>query len=214
MARPGTSPATRLKALEQALAKAQALPRRATLTSVPMAELLAVSWPTLRDWCNDIPALAAAKAFERGDRGIEWTFRPVATVKALIKHFGAERAKRAARARRVKAIVGGTAFDGADDDFSIDELGKMIRLSTDLQNAKERAGQLTDADRAASAITTLLSNIQQAVLRAAQEEDQTGQWPPEIRESFENATRRILLRIEQSGQDCLRNLRGSAAQPG
>lgn len=213
MARPATSVSARIAALEIALTRASALPFGTTLSFDPMMQIVGVSRPVLRDWCNSIAGFATSGCFEAGARGIEWTFHPVATVLFLLRHFEAERGTRAARAAKVREIVGGEALAEVGDEFSIDELGKMIRLSTDLQNARERAGQLTDATVAASAVTTLLAAIQQAVLRAAQEEDQTGQWPVEIRESFENATRRILLRAKQAGEACLSSLRGSAAQP-
>jgi hypothetical protein len=213
MARPATSPAERLRELSKALEKAKRLPKKTTLTAKPMCELLGVSWPTLVKWCDEIPGFATGGAFTRGAQGIEWTFRPVATVNAIIKHFEGERDKRAARAKRVRQMVGAQDLGDAGEDLSIEELSKLVRLSAELQGSKERAGQLIDAGKAAAAITMFCSTVQQAVLRAAQEEDQTGQWPPEIRESFENATRRILLRIEQAGQDCLKLLRGNAAQP-
>lgn len=214
MARPATNPATRLVQLGKALEKAKALPRRQTLTAKPMCELLGVSWPTLQGWCDDIPEFGESGVFERGARGIEWTFRPVATIKALIKHFEAERDKRAAKARQVRKIVGGQDFDDAGLDLSIEELTKVVRLAAELQQQRERSGQLVDAAKAASAITMMCSKIQQAVLRAAQEEDHAGEWPPEIRESFENATRRILLKIELAAQECLSELRGDSSKPG
>jgi len=103
--------------------------------------------------------------------------------------------------------------------FVVEQLARVIKPGRncavhcmDIPAMKERDGQRVDAAKAAAAVTMFCSTVQQGVLRAAQEEDQTGQWPPEIRESFENATRRILLRVEQAGQDCLRSLRGNAAQ--
>lgn len=212
MARPSTPPAERLRELNKALEKAKKLPRKTTLTARPMCELLGVSWPTLLKWCDEIPGFATSNAFTRGAQGIEWTFRPVATITAIVKHYTAVSARSAAKAKRVRNIVSGGTLDDVGEGLTIEELTKMVRLTAEVQAMKERDGQRVDAAKAAAAVTMFCSTVQQVVLRAAQEEDQTGQWPPEIRESFENATRRILLRVEQAGQDCLRSLRGNAAQ--
>lgn len=208
MARPATSPAVRVAELRKALDKAKKLPRKQTLTAKPMSELLGVSWPTLQKWCDDIPGFSTSQAFVRGDRGIEWTFHPVATVNGLIKHFEAEREARAAKANKLKRIITGSDATGPGEDLSIEELAKTVQLYTQVQSMRERDGSRVDAGLAASAITTLCSEIQQAVMRSAQEEDPTGEWPAEVREAFENSMRRILLRIEQAGEKCLRTLRG------
>lgn len=214
MARPATSPAARLRELAKALAKAQTMKRGETLTAFPMAELLGVSWVTLQNWCSEIEGFEASKAFERGARGIEWTFRPVATVRFLIKHFEGLRAASAKRAERHRKIAAGNDLDGAPSEMGLDELTKLIRLNTELQAIKERSGKLVDADKAATAILTYHTAMQQAVMRAAQEQDPSGTLPPELREKFENATRTILLRMEQAGQACLSELRGAAALTG
>lgn len=211
MARPETSPAARIRELEKSLVKAKALPRKTTLTAKPMADLLGISHPTLVKWADEIPGFATSGTFDRGDRGIEWAFRPSAAIRFLIKHFTAERDKRTLRAQRVRKIAAGNDLDEAPAEMSLDELTKLIRLNTELQATKERSGQLIDAAKASATFIKAFTAMQQAVIRSAQEQDPASQWPPELREKFEDATRNILLRMEQAGQVCLSELRGIAA---
>lgn len=211
MARAPTSPAARLKRLDISLAKAASLGLGEVLSAKPMAELLGVSWNSLRDWCDSFEGFEASGCFQRGGNGVEWQFNAVATILWLRHHFTLERERAEGESRRLKQIVGGDALDVLPDTFDLDQVAKMIRVSTELQAAKVKAGQLIDAGNAASALRQCFSQMQQAVLRAAQEQDPTGQWPPEIRESFEDATRTILLRMEQAGEACLGQLRGGAA---
>lgn len=211
MARPAQNPSVWLRKLETAKIKAASLKRGETLSAKPMAEMLGISWQTLKDWCDAIPGFAESGAFDPGGNGIEWTFRPGKTIAFLVKHYEAERARSARKAKRVRKIVGASALAEVPDEYSLEELSKMLRLSVDLQDAKVKSGRLIDAAVAVSAFGQMFTSLQQSVLLAAQEQDPTGSWPPEVRESFEDATRSILLKMEQAGQDCLRALRGGAA---
>jgi hypothetical protein len=214
MARPITNVSARIRSLEKALEKAALLPFGTVLSFTPMKELVGVSTPVLRGWCNDLAGFAQSGCFERGDRGLEWAFQPVATVLFLLRHFEAERERAAQQSRRVREIVGGDDLAGAPDEMSLDEIAKMIRLNTELQQSKLRDGALIDAAKAAGSFTAFCSAVQQAVLRSAQEQDPAGEWPVEMREKFEDATRTILLRVQRAAQDCVSQLRnGSAAQP-
>lgn len=211
MARPATSPSARVAALGKAETKAAKLKRGQTLTAAPMADLLSVGWPILRGWCNDVAGFAESKAFVPGGNGIEWVFRPLVTIRFLKAHFQRELNAKTARARRVRQIIGGGALKDIPEDYTLEEMGKMIRLSTEIQSQKERQGQLVDGEGAAASFRIYHSTIQQAVLRAGQEQDPNGRWPPEIRESFENALRSVLLQVERAGTDCLKSLNGGIA---
>lgn len=211
MARSATNPAARLRDLAVAKERTKALKRGETLTAAPMADLLRVSWPVLRTWCDDVPELAQSDAFSRGGNGIEWSFDPRKTVAALSRHFGAKQEAGRKRARRIKAMVAGDALDSAGEDFDLDEIGKMLRLSRELQEAKIQQGRLVDAEKSRSAVRAMCSEMQEAVLRSAQEQDPTGRWPVDFRESFEDAVQKILLAMEQAGQKCLDRLNGGPA---
>lgn len=203
MARAATPPSARLLQLKHAKDKAAKLKRGEQLTAQPMADLLGVSWPALRKWCDEVEELTKFNAFVRGGNGVEWAFRPIQTVNALIAHFEAKQKASAKRAQRVKKIVAGNALEGAPEDLSIDELTKMVRLSREIREEQERQGELIDAAKARMAIMSFMSNIQEAALRAAQEQDPNGRWPPEIRVSFETATQNLLVAIERAGRACI-----------
>ncbi len=206
MTRTATNLSARLRALEIAKTKAAKLPRGATLSSRPMSELLGVSWKVLREWCDTVPGFVESESFERGGNGIEWEFRPRKTVAFLIRHFEGRQRASVKRARSIKRIVGVEDKADAVSDLSLDEMAKMIRLSNMLQEQQERQRSLINADIAAKAIREMCGSMQQAVLRSAQEQDPMGQWPPEIRESFEKAMRSVLLVMERAGRDCLQAL--------
>lgn len=213
MAHP-VSPSARIARLQLAKARADKFSQRQKLTSVPMAELIGVSWPVLRAWCDDIPALTEKAAFVRGGNGIEWSFMPKRMVAVLIEHFERIQARGVRKATRQRKMSVGDILDDAADGLSLDELGKMVRLNREVREERERQGQLVDVSRVRVAVTTMAGEIQQAALRAAQEQDPNGFWEPKIRESFEDAVQAILLRIERSAQVCLVSLNGSPAKPG
>lgn len=209
MARPAAGPAARLRQLELAKARAAKLKRGEMLSAQPMADLLNVRWPVLRDWCDDIPGFAEAECFVRGGNGIEWEFHPAKAIRFLISHFKREVERSASKARRLRKMAVGSAMDDAPDDMTIDEMAKMLKLATAIQEQRERQGDLVDGAKAAAAFSEFTSRIQQAVLRAGQEQDPNGRWSPEVRDSFENAMRSVLLQMERAGRDCLQAFRAA-----
>lgn len=206
MARAATPPGARLLQLKHAKEKAAKLKRGELLSAQPMAELLGVSWPALRAWSNEVEELTKLDAFVRGGNGVEWAFRPIQTINALIAHFEAKQKASVRRAQRVKKIVAGNALQGAPEDLSIDELTKMVRLSREIREEQVRQGELIEAAEARMAVMSFMSSIQEAALRAAQEQDPNGRWPPEIRESFEAATQNLLVAIERAGHACIQKM--------
>lgn len=213
MARKATNPAARIRTLEASLAKAKLLPRGTVLTADPMAELLGLTWVALRSWCNDIPGFEAERHFVRGGNGIEWQFKPAASIKFLIRHFTAEQAKGRARAQSIRQMIGGGELDNVGEDLSLDEIDKIIRLQARLREERERQGHLVDRNLVATAVQKMVTQMQRAGLQAAREQDPTGQWPPEISESFESAVNSLILHMQQAGEECLRVMRGDAARP-
>lgn len=211
MARSATSLAARLQRLEAARVKVRAMKRGAVLTFEPMMELLGVSRPILRDWCRDIPGFAESGAFEGGGNGIEYRFNPGATVRFLIKHFAAERDARVKKAREVRRMVAGDRLDDLPEDFDLDEIRKMIAVTAALREERERAGELVDAAKARDALRTMMTEMQQAGVKAASQQDPTGQWSPEIREKFEDAVNNVLVVMGRAGETALRQLRGGTA---
>lgn len=213
MAREATSPSARLEKLRVSLAKAKKFKRGQTITAEPMATLLGISQVTLRSWADKFDGFEASGCFERGGRGIEWTFKPVATVEWLIKHFEAERARSAKQTQRVRGIVGATDNEEIPTDLSLAELKTLLDLTVRAQDARIKSGELVRASTIKEILRRVFSAIQQAGLRTALELDPTGQWPPETREIVENAIRTVLLKQVQAAEVCLNEFGGSPAQP-
>lgn len=211
MARPQTSPAARLRALKAAKDKLPPLKRGETLSMRPMAEVLRVSPKALTAWCDDIPGFEESGVFVRGGNGIEYAFKPRRTIDWLIKHFEKEVQAAAAKSRRTRKIVAGNELDAVPDDYNLDDMRKMVALSETIQANRERQGLLIDAAKASDAFRTYHSRLQSAFLRAAQEQDPQGRWPADIRESFENAIRSVLVETERAGRACLDRLNGGTA---
>ena len=211
MARPQTSPAARLRALKDAKDKLPPLKRGETLSMRPMAEMLRVSTKALTAWCDDIPGFEESGVFVRGGNGVEYAFKPRRTIDWLIKHFEKEVQSAAAKSRRTRKIVAGNALDAAPEDYSLDDMRKMVQLSQTIQADRERQGQLIDAAKARDAFREYHSRLQSAMLKSAQEQDPQGRWTAEIREPFENAIRSVLLDMERAGRTCLERLNGGTA---
>lgn len=205
------SPAARLRRLEAALPKAKKLKRGSTLTAKPMAELIGVTWPVLRGWCDDVPGFEESGVFVRGGNGIEWDFKPVASIRFLMKHFEAEKQARVEAARRIRRAVGGGALEAVPDEYSLDDMAKMVRLSHQVQDHKIRQGELVAAEGVRNPLQRVFSRMQAAGLRAAQEADPNGRWSAETRQAVEDVSRSILLAQERAAQDCLKELNGGAA---
>ena len=212
MPRSPTSPATRIEKLGIARTRAKTeLKRGETLSAAPMAGLLGVTWKTLSGWCDDIDGFAESGAFDRGGEGIEYVFRPLKTIDYLIKHFTAEREARAMRARRTRKLAAGNALDDLPDDYSLEEIAKIVTTAAKVREERERQGQLVEAGKVTNAVREAFSKMQQAGLRSAQEQDPTGLWPVEIRESFEDAINSVILSMEMAGRECIRAIRGGSA---
>lgn len=213
MARTATSPAARLERLKKSLSKAQAFAktnRGATLTAKPMSEMLGVSWPVLRDWCDGIPDFEE-KCFTRGANGIEWAFKPVATVRFLIKHFEAEQAKRLEKAKQVRRAVGGSALDHVPEDMDLDQIGKLIKLGRELREEQVLQGQLVRRADVANLLAKTFSDMLQAGVQAGREMDPTGQWPTEYAEAWQSAIDNLILSQSATAEECLSALGGGSA---
>lgn len=209
MATRGNNLAARLRKLDAALAKAKKLKRGEHLTFEPMMELLDLrSRRVLRDWCSDIPGFEESGAFVRGGNGIEWEFEPRKTIEFLVKHFSAERDAKLAKAREVRRMVGAEQLDGLPDDFDLDEIRKMIQVHAALREERQKAGELVEAAKVRDALTAMFTKMQQAGVRSASQQDPTGQWPPEIREAFEDAVNNVLVVMGRAGEKALSAFRG------
>lgn len=200
------SPAARARWLEQyALPKAQELKGR-RLTSKPMADLLSVSWNTLRGWTRSVPDFEASGAFEGGAEGIAYAFKPVATVRFLIKHFQAEADKRAAKAKQISDTIGAQTLGGAPSDMTLDEIKKAVEVRSSMIRQEQIEGRLVDKSVVENAVSKMFDKMTQVGLSAAREQDPTGQWSVEMAERFESAIETIIIAMQAAGQECLNEL--------
>jgi hypothetical protein len=208
LARQGEAVTVRLRKLEAAMDRAVAIDE-SVISARPMQQLLGVSWPILRDWCNELPGFDTAGAFVRGAQGNKWEFRPVQTVWFLLRYFQALEKAGAVKARDVREEFG-IAADGAPD-MSIDEMRKTLQLQNAVQDEKVRQGLLVSRERAENSIEQMVSRMQQAALNAAREQDPTNQWEPDIAEAFQSAVESIILASGAAGEVCLKAIRGDTA---
>jgi len=213
MARPAASPAARIKLLQSALPKAQAL-RSKVLTREPMAELLGVNWKILKRWCDEVPGFEESGAFERGAQGIGYEFKPAPTVRFLIKHFESVRGRQVEQARRLRKAIAGSALDDLPDDMSPREIIEGVRAASVVREEQQAQGFLLRADTAAAVIEQTFNRMLQAGMQAGREQDPTGQWPPEYAEMWRSAIDNLILAQGRAGEEALKALRGGNLQSG
>lgn len=211
MAFSSTSPAVRLRSLEKAKERCKVLKRGETLAAMPMAKLLAVSWNTLKRWCDEVDGFEESGAFERGANGKEYKFQARKSLDYLIKHFTAEADRASKRAKRTTKLIGGGALDDMPDDYSLDELNKALSTSIKLFEHRERVGEFTNKAQQQAALNRTFSAMQMAALRVPNELDPTGQWPKDRRQFADMLIRQVLVSQEREARKELREPNGGAA---
>lgn len=209
-----TSPDARLRKLRSALERAKNVDRREVRSAKPMADLIGVSWPVLRGWCDDIPGFEDSGAFARGGNGIEWEFSPLATVMFLVRHFENVIAHQIDRARKEREEAGLKESDGIPAHFDPARAAKTVDLRTKVDDAMVRQGRLTDAAKARSILNRLFSDMKSAGYRALHEADPNGRWSPETRVTVETVTREIIRQQERAAQIAVKELNGGIVQSG
>lgn len=211
MTKPVANLTARIRKLRDARERAAKLKRGTVLIGEAeggMAELLGVRWVTLRGWVDDMPSLEEKGAVVRGGNGIKWQFKPVKTIDLLLAHFEREQNASAAKAKRVRQIALGPGADLVDEGLSLDDMAKVLKLSMQFQEQRERQRELVDAKQVQTSLQVLFAQMQQAGMRATQEADPNGRWSPEIRSIVEDVARSILLNQERAARKCLATLAG------
>jgi hypothetical protein len=191
------SPRTKIERLKMALPAARKLKPNETLTAKPMAELIGVRWPTLREWVDECPGLESAGAVLRGGQGTEYIFRPKAAINALIKHFGSQVAQAAKKARRTRQIIGAESMLDVPEDFSLDETRKLLDTAIRFQDAKVNSGELVRRNHVVAILNRTFPEMLHAGLLAAQQADPNGRWSPDQRIAAETVAR-MMLAAQQS----------------
>ena len=184
----------RIEALEAAERRISAIDE-VKLSSKPMAELLSVTWPTLRGWC-DLPVFTDRGAFVRGGNGIEWEFNPRKTVDALLAHFRGELGKRQDRNRRVVESVGLQMDPGEAGNIDMAELTKQVNLTLAIQESKMKASGYVPATDLRDFLRGYNQAAVSAVLGVGSKIDPTGALPASIRTAMTEELRKVAVGIQ------------------
>lgn len=179
-------PKVRLPRLESAKQRAPKK-RGAMLSAVPMAELLGVSWVTLRDWCDTLQGFDDSGCFTRGARGTEWQFRAVKTINWLTRYFEKVLADQESRSRGTARALG-MAEDAVPTGFSLAEVDRSLAIVGKVQAEKIAQAKWVSADQVREILRNLMVMSRDHILGVAQVSDPNGVFPPEIREKVERAS--------------------------
>lgn len=189
MAAQATSHGARLRQLQDAKARADALPRKARLSFEPMMELLGLSArKTLREWC-DLAGVADSGTFVRGGNGIAWEFEPRRFIAAVIKHFEAVVARQNRKSREMAKAVGVDL--PADEAPSIPETKQLVELTLTLTAAREKQGAYTVADEVADFLSGYNEELVNGILGVKTKVDPNGNLPPAVRKAMDEELRRL-----------------------
>lgn len=209
-----TSPAARAAWLEKhALPKARKLSGKA-LSSGPMCELIGVHWNSLRKWTQDFPGFEESGAFERGDRGMNYQFKPLATVKFLIAHFNAEAARRAAAAKQVRDAIGANLLEGLPQDVPLADTSKGIAVRRDLIRQQEEERQLVRVATVEDVTIGAWDRMRDVIFAAADKEDPTGKWDPETRAIVDRVLARVATDQHEVASEYVSSCRPAPAESG
>jgi hypothetical protein len=193
MAAPKSSLTARLQKLEAAQARADKVPRGTRLTAKPMAEMLGVTWISLKDWCNEIAKLESSGAVVRGGNGVEWSFEPKRTVKILTEHFKGVQTRQAAKSREVAASVGVTLPEG--EAPSMAETKDLVNLTLSVTKAAEDQGRYVLADDMVRFVTGYNQEVVDAILGVRTSVDPNGNLPAHVRSAIDDHLRRVATAV-------------------
>lgn len=193
MAAPKSSLTGRLQKLEIAQARADKVKRGERLSAKPMAEMLGVTWNSLKEWCNEIGKLEASGAVVRGGNGVEWSFEPKRTIKILIDHFKGVQARQAAKSREVAASVGVTLPQG--EAPSLAETKDMVNLTLSVTKAAEEQGRYVLADEMVRFVTGYNQEVVDAILGVRTSVDPNGNLPAHVRSAIDDHLRKVATAV-------------------
>ncbi len=197
MARSKASLSARLRKLRTAKQRIFSSPRGEVVTSMPMAKMLGVSWPTLRDWCNEIEGFAESGAFEAGANGIEYQFCPVRTVWFLIEHMERESAEQAEKNRGLQESAGMTLPD-SEDDVTFEEARGLVNMTVTMVSAKREAGEYTPTREWSAFLEGYNQRVVNGILGVSTRVDPNGALPPAIRRQMDSELRDLAATVHQS----------------
>lgn len=213
MARSKASLSARLRKLRAARQRIFSLPLGQTLTATPMAKLLGVSWPTLRDWCNEIEGFDQSGAFEAGAEGVEYQFCPVRTVWFLIDYMERESAEQADKNRGLQESAGMTLPDG-EDDVTFEEARGLVNMTVTMVSAKREAGEYTPTREWSAFLEGYNQRVVNGILGVSTRVDPNGALPPAVRRQMDSELRDLAATVHQSASKFIEERSASLQQAG
>jgi len=203
----------RLRQLEAAKARAAKLPKKQRLSFGPMRELLNVTVPVLRGWCNDIDGFEASGCFVRGGNGIEWDFEPRKTIDYLIRHFKAEVEAQSKRGRKIADAVG-VKLPVAEPAASLSEIKQQVDLTLTVVAAQEKMGRYAVADEVADFISGYNEVLVSGILGVKTKVDPNGNLPPGVRKAVDEELRSLATALHARAASYIEAMRAGTEQRG
>lgn len=196
MARPSTSLNARLEKLEAAASRAAKLKRGTKLSAMPMAELLGVKWPTLRDWSREISELVSSGAAVLGGNGIDYEFDAKRTTKILVTHFRTKIEGQAKKSRAITAAIG-VNMSPAESAPSFAETKDLVNLTLAVTAAQEKQGYFSRADDVAVFIDGYNQAVVDGILGVRTKVDPNGNLPPHVRKAVDDHLRSLAAKVHE-----------------
>lgn len=193
MAAPKSSLTGRLQKLEAAQARADKVKRGTRYSAKPMAEMLGVTWTSLKDWCEEIAKLESSGAVVRGGNGVEWSFEPKRTVRILIEHFKGAQDRQAKKSREIAASVGVTLPTG--EAPSLAETKDLVNLTLSVSKAAEDQGRYVLADEMIRFLIGYNQRVVDAILGVRTQVDPNGNLPAQVRSGMDNYLRQVATSV-------------------
>jgi hypothetical protein len=186
----------RIDGLERALKRADALDKDVVLDTAPMAQLVGVSWVSIRKWIDTFPEFDDTDCFVRGGPGVRWEIKPKATIEKLIEHFKGEREKRTNQNRKVAQQVGLEQGDEAPADLN--ELSKQVSLTLTLTEAKHKQGGYVSSAKVSDFLVGYNTAAVNGVLGVKAQVDPTGVLPPDVNAAMDERLRTVAVSMSKS----------------
>lgn len=210
MAAPKSSLTGRLQKLEAAQARADKLKRGTRLSAKPMAELLGVTWTSLKDWCDEIAKLESSGAVVRGGNGVEWSFEPRQTIRILIDHF--QRLERRQKTRTQK-FASAVKVELPDDETpEITEIRLHQEIGRNNRKEMVEQAQLSSTEANERLHKTFAERIPLRIMSIVTKADPFGKWPPAYRAALERSCREACGELFDDGVDIFEEYRATIQQ--
>lgn len=207
MAAPKSSLTGRLQKLEAAQARADKVKRGTRYSAKPMAEMLGVTWTSLKDWCDEIAKLESSGAVVRGGNGVEWSFEPKRTVRILVEHFKGAQDRQAKKSREITSAVGVTLTDDGEAP-SLSETKDLVNMTVTVVSAAEKQHRYTLSSDVLAFLEGYNQRVLDGILGVRTKVDPNGNLPPHVRASIDNYLRQVATAVHGEAarfiEDCKR----------